>query len=267
MKNKYLSVGLGCGFDWHDYYQTQEFLKGENGYAVSDGEIQDLIVQFICERFPSSPEYMDGVKSAVINKKEYEYPIYYNGSLLDADVCSASITIEKDGLPSVNAQYNGYCTDASFSVMEIEEGKERYYVSERFLAPYKGCPCVDRMYHLPFKDVNEAEAYKKTLQADIEKYATMAGSCRYLNFSSSAAYEGFNSLLEKADMPDNIRRTAASEAILQICGDSVNELWYRLQEQAISLMEKTKTSAFDPMFDLDVEKHILRMKGCAEKHM
>lgn len=170
------------GFDWHDSYSTNEFLKNDQGeYAITstDDKNKDAtVLATIAKHMHQSlqevgfdSQYSDSngniirtVHVGLINIPSVEEIIQHltNRTIFK---CVSSLDdiaeIETEVNPedyTLNSYYSGgsfYSTH--YTAYEIEPEDILYIAIENFHVPTKGVPAVERFYKMPFVELKDAE--------------------------------------------------------------------------------------------------------------
>jgi hypothetical protein len=109
--------------------------------------------------------------------------------------------------------------------MKISRLSEHAIVTEDFLAPSKGVPVVQRMYHDIFDGQDAAQGYAESLRLHEFQYP-------------------------------------ASIAAFLVCNKEkvTHGEWYRLQREAMELMEEKGQTPLDSSFHIFVKAHIENLK-------
>lgn len=164
------------GMDWHDSCTRTEYIKSsENEFGfdsykeAKEALINDIIKTFPkhedlirksfdkeeCITFPVQIEKEDPLTHKVI-KKDPEKIIDENGIVYYEN----EVTLDPSQMKLKMEYMFGQVNYSSY--YKINEVKHPVYaVIENFLAPFKGIPSVERMYHKPFDSVKEASDYIK----------------------------------------------------------------------------------------------------------
>ena len=113
----------------------------------------------------------------------------------------------------------------SVCFMKISRLSEHAIVTEDFLAPAKGVPVVQRMYHDIFDGQDAAQGYAESLRLHEFQYP-------------------------------------ASIAAFLVCNKEkvTHGEWYRLQREAMELMEEKGQTPLDSSFHIFVKAHIENLK-------
>lgn len=173
MKNMYLYVEVGGGIDYHDYSRHYEQMKYDGNYQIPSDKLNDVIFAHMLETVLVPDESVEPLRKALEEKKEFTCPIYANAEAKeknelevweedDMKISEASINLKFSDNEIVlyyEYMFGQYTGEAFYWSYEIESGDEVYTVVKEYLCPMKGCPSLDRLLHMPFASLEEAEKY------------------------------------------------------------------------------------------------------------
>ncbi|MCM1305280.1 MAG: hypothetical protein NC306_14420 [Butyrivibrio sp.] len=113
----------------------------------------------------------------------------------------------------------------TYRVEDIPDDQLGYVVTEDFLAPFKGIPLVQRLYHDIFDDQEAAQSYAENLKLHELQYPT-------------------------------------SIVTFLICnkGNASQQKWYQQQKEAMRLMEEKGQTYLDDSFHILARHHIENLK-------
>ncbi len=167
------------GIDWHDSYEITKQLEEDLSYSIKNPDmvIAKHLYSMITEMQSSTIEEgekirevklqdipsFDDVLKAVINGEKITLT-----SPEEQDCYGTACELGFDYLPedkSVSFYYAYGQVDyhGSYVETEIPDDKVQYLVVENFLAPTKGVPSVQRMYHAPYLIEEEGRKALKEL--------------------------------------------------------------------------------------------------------
>lgn len=162
MKNlTFINVSTYGGMDWHDCKITNEQLKENGAYAITNPTkvitehlykelckvyTEEENIRTILENIPS----IQTIENCIENKKNF------------SATSSDGMTIEVVWNAEENTLYEYYYggqvfVKLTYEVSTIKENNILYFVTENFLCPAKGVPTVSRFYHMPYTTEKEAE--------------------------------------------------------------------------------------------------------------
>ncbi len=211
------------GIDWHDSCETSEQLEENGTFSIQNPDeviakhIYEMITGMECNEYKNDeivesvrlediPTYED-ILGFVTDGKEFHLT-----SPEEADCYGVAYELgfsynPKDKSVSFYYGYGQGDYHGSYIVSEIPDDKVHYLVVENFLAPRKGVPSIQRMFHKPYETENAARKAAKKLKK----------------------HEGYNSQIEII--------VSNKES------DAENE-WYNLNLEAINLMNKATDVPF-----------------------
>lgn len=247
----YINISTYGGIDWHDSFTVYLQLKVDDSYFIEEQAVPEVIANHIAKLFPYVEDIKEKVLCAIAEKSSFRFMIK------KAEKDCAGNTTYKDCEthygPDGGAWHENEATfdgkeltmteDFAFGqvsyfseyrVMDIPDESLGFIVTENFLAPTKGVPVVERLYHDIFDDQKAAEAYADNLK--IHEYNS--------GFVSSVV----NFLICNKD---EVRQSE----------------WYQLQKEAMELMAAKKQTHLNDSFSIFVKHHIENLnqlnQGCA----
>lgn len=264
--NNYVKMAYESGIDYHDTYCKVEQIKWNGKYEVSKTDLPKIACKYIFEYFPPKADHIEKVKKAIYEGTSYCYPVDYADAGEDddfgEDAYMMCIGKQEQDVIEVRGSFREINYNLYFHLYSIEDGKERYWVSEDFLAPFKGCPLIERLYHEPFNDARAAEEYCGILKKQISETAVKAGGRPCYKFETEAEKKEYvnNVMQGSIGFTNDVRGMVSSFPSLKI--DDFDKIkssrWYILQKQAMDLMKKKNTTPFSNpcLFNIDTESHI-----------
>ncbi len=183
---KYMEYG---GVDWHDSREITDQLEEDGTFSINNPEeviakhMYGLISGMCCEtekqgvvirrtQLESYPSYED-VLEAVVNGKKI-----FLTSPEEIDQYGSAHELEFTYDPEKNSVYYYYGYGqvdyhGTYDVSDIPDDNVHYIVVENFLAPTKGVPTIQRMFHEPYSTESEARTAKDELKLH-DNYDTRA---------------------------------------------------------------------------------------------
>lgn len=212
------------GIDWHDsrthlsqiLNQNNEHLHASHSAALK-AVINDIILMY--------PDFYNDIMNAFQSGQIFVAPMKLdNGQDCEIIVEKDKVFYERDitinpNELSIHVSYLFGQVEfvTNYSIREVNCPK--YFVIENFLATAKGVPSVERIYHIPFDTLEQANEYKSGLKPHSDLCPSEIGI---------------------------------------FCNDvsSLNQEWLLLQYKIIKLIEITGASWYDNSFSIFMKKHI-----------
>lgn len=242
----YITASTYGGIDWHDSHTIHEQLGSGGSYNIEEDLIPEAIADHIVRSFPYVENLREQVIQALSERSCFQFDIkdtetdsagnvtYRDCAAYEAD---GRVYFEKEAVFDGCGQkltwhyaFGQVSYTTSYYVVEIPDDQLGYIVTEDFLAPSKGIPVVQRLYHDIFDDQDAAKSYAENLKL-----------------------HGFT-------YPKSI-------ATFLVCNkrDVIQEEWYRRQKEAMRLMEEKGQSYLDDSFHIFINCHIENLKKLSGK--
>lgn len=237
----YISTSTYGGIDWHDSHTVYEQLKSNNSYNIKEEMVPEAIADDIFKEFPYVENIREKVLQALSEKSCFRFIVKSGekdsaGNMVykDCETYEADGKIYYENEAAFDGEKKTLTLDYAFGqvsytttyyVKDIPDDQIGYIVTEDFLAPSKGVPLVQRLYHDIFDDQEAAQSYAENLKLH---------ECRY----------------------------STSIVTLLVCNkESVTQNeWYQQQKEAIKLMEEKGQTYLDESFYIFAETHIKNLK-------
>ena len=237
----YITASTYGGIDWHDSCTIHEQLKSNGSYNIEKDKIPEAIAEDIARNFPYVEDIREKVLEVLSEKSCFRFAIKDvqtdsegNVSYQDCRSCEVDgrIWFEMEaafdgGKQTLTQEYAfgqvSYTT--AYLAEDIPESQLGYIVTEDFLAPAKGVPVVQRMYHDIFDGQDAAQGYAESLRLHEFQYP-------------------------------------ASIATFLVCNKEkvTHGEWYLLQKEAMELMEEKGQTHLDGSFHIFVKGHIENLR-------
>lgn len=237
----YITISTYGGIDWHDSRTIYEQLKCDGSYNIGKEVVPEVIADDIARDFPYMENIREKILQALSEKKRFQFAIKVEetdseGKITykDCESCeiNGQIYLEQEAVfdgskLTLSRDYAfgqvSYLT--SYYVEDIPYDQLGYIVTEDFLAPVKGVPLVQRLYHDIFTDMDAAQNYAEGLK------------------------------LHELQYPESI-------VTFLVCNRQKTSLqpWYQREMEAIRLMEKTGQTYLDESFCIFTKTHIENLK-------
>ena len=237
----YITASTYGGIDWHDSRTIHEQLKSNGSYNIEKDKIPEAIAEDIAKNFPYVEDIREKVLQALSEKTCFRFMVKseekdsmgnvsYQDCVIyedDGGACyesEAAFDGEKLTLTQEYA-FGQVSYTTAYYIEDIPDSQLGYIVTEDFLAPSKGIPVVQRMYHDIFDGQDAAQGYAESL--------------RLHEFQYPASIVAF--------LVCNKEKVTHGE-------------WYRLQREAMELMEEKGQTPLDDSFHIFVKGHIENLK-------
>ena len=237
----YITASTYGGIDWHDSHTIHKQLEINGSYNIGIGLIPEAIADDIVRDFPYVEDLREKILQALSEK------ICFQFDFKDMETDSAgnvtyrdSPTFEGDGriyyereavfdgskqALTRNYAFGQISYTTTYHVEEIPDDQLGYIVTEDFLAPSKGIPLVQRLYHDIFDGQDAAQSYAKSLRLHEFKYTTSIVTFLVCNKKKVSQDE-----------------------------------WYLQQKEAMRLMEEKGQTYLDDSFHIFTRCHIESLK-------
>lgn len=237
----YISTSTYGGIDWHDSRTIYEQLKINGSYNIAEDKVPETIADDIARDFP----YVENIREKILQALSEKSCLRF--AIKDAETDSEGNVTYKD---CETSEFDGHTyleSEAAFDgskltlrrdyafgqvsyittyhVEDIPDDQLGYVVTEDFLAPFKGIPLVQRLYHDIFDDQEAAQSYAENLKLHELQYPT-------------------------------------SIVTFLICnkGNASQQKWYQQQKEAMRLMEEKGQTYLDDSFHILARHHIENLK-------
>lgn len=242
----YITTSTYGGIDWHDSRTIYEQLKSDGSYNIGEDEVPQAIADDIAKDFPYVENIREKILQALSGKTCFQFAIKEEETDNEGNVTYKDCeTSEFDGQTYLEreAVFDGskrtFRRDYAFGqvsyittyhVEDIPDDQLGYIVTEDFLAPFKGIPLVQRLYHDIFDDREAAQSYAENLKLHELQYPTSIVTFLICN---------------KENVPQ--------------------QKWYQQQKEAMQLMEEKGQTYLDDSFHILVRHHIENLKKLENK--
>ena len=237
----YITTSTYGGIDWHDSRTIYEQLKSGGSFNIGEEIVPEAIADDIAKDFPYVEDIREEILQALSEKSFFRFAIKEEETDSDGNVTYKDCeTSEFDGQTYLEreAVFDGskrtlrrdyafgqvsYIT--TYHIEDIPDDQLGYIVTEDFLAPTKGVPLVQRLYHDIFDDQDAAQSYAENLKLHDFKYST-------------------------------------SIVTFLVCnkGNVTRQEWYQQQKEAMQLMEEKGQTYLDDSFQIFAKCHIENLK-------
>lgn len=242
----YITASTYGGIDWHDSRTIHEQLKCNNSYNIGKEAVPEVIADDIAKDFPYVENIREKILQALSQKTCFQFAIKAEktdseGKITYKDCESCEMNgqtyLEQEAVfdgseltLSRDYAYGQISYITSYYVKDIPDDQLGFIVTEDFLAPFKGVPLVQRLYHDIFADLDAAQDYAKSLK------------------------------LHDLQYPKSI-------VTFLVCNRQKTSLqtWYQREMEAIRLMEKTGQTYLDESFCIFTKTHIENLKKLPTK--
>ena len=242
----YITASTYGGIDWHDSRIINEQLQYNGSYNIDEAYVPQAIADDIAKDFPYVESIREKVLQALSEKSCFQFMIRLeekdsSGNVAYRD-CAAYESYGKVYLEN-EAAFDGneraltldyafgqvsYIT--TYHAEDIPDDQLGYIVTEDFLAPFKGIPVVQRMYHDIFDGLEAAQDYA-------ENFRLHGLECQPSIATLLACHKG------------NVTRTD----------------WYRQQKEAMRLMEEKGQTYLDESFCIFVLGHVKKLEKMGDR--
>lgn len=237
----YITTSTYGGIDWHDSRTIYEQLKSGGSFNIGEEMVPEAIADDIAKDFPYVEDIREKILQALSEKSCFRFAIKEAETDSEGNVTYKDCeTSEFDGQTYLEreAVFDGskrtLRRDYAFGqvsyiinyyVEDIPDDQLGYIVTEDFLAPTKGVPLVQRLYHDIFDDQDAAQSYAENLKLHDFKYST-------------------------------------SIVTFLVCnkGNVTRQEWYQQQKEAMQLMEEKGQTYLDNSFQIFAKCHIENLK-------
>lgn len=242
----YITASTYGGIDWHDSHTIYEQLKSNGSYNIGKEMVPEAIADDIARDFPYIENIREKILQALSQKTCFQFAIKTEetdseGKITykDCESCemNGQIYLEQEAVfdgskltLSRDYAFGQVSYITSYYVEDIPDDQLGFTVTEDFLAPVKGVPLVQRLYHDIFTNLDAAQDYAKSLK------------------------------LHDLQYPKSI-------VTFLVCNRQKISLqtWYQREMEAIKLMEKTGQTYLDESFCIFTETHIENLKKLPTK--
>lgn len=237
----YITASTYGGIDWHDSRTIHEQLRNNGSFNIEDEQVLETIADDIAKDFPYAENIRNKVLQALSEESCFQFMIKSeekdgNGNTIyeDCGIYKADGKTYYENEAAFDGKKRTLTRDYSFGqvsyitayhVEDIPDDQLGYIVTEDFLAPTKGIPLVQRLYHDIFDDQEAAQSYAKNLKRHDFKYPT-------------------------------------SIVTFLVCNrqETVQQTWYQTEKEAMMLMEEKGQTYLDDSFHIFAKYHIEHLK-------
>lgn len=242
----YITASTYGGIDWHDSRTRNEQLKYNNSYNIGKEAVPEVIADDIAKDFPYVENIRENILQALSQKTCFQFAIKTKETdsegkttYKDCESCemNGQTYLEQEAVFDGNEltlsrdyAYGQVSYITSYYVEDIPDDQLGFIVTEDFLAPVKGIPLVQRLYHDIFDDQDTAQNYAKNLK------------------------------LHDLQYPKSI-------VTFLVCNRQKTSLqpWYQSEMDAIKLMEEKGQTYLDDSFCIFTKSHIENLKKLSTK--
>ena len=242
----YITASTYGGIDWHDSRTIYEQLKNNGSYNIRKEVVPEVIADDIARDFPYVKNIRVNILQALSKKSCFQFAIKAEETdsegkttYKDCESCemNGQTYLEQEAVFDGNEltlsrdyAYGQVSYITSYYVEDIPDDQLGFTVTEDFVAPFKGVPLVQRLYHDIFDNLDAAQDYAKSLK------------------------------LHDLQYPKSI-------VTFLVCNRQKISLqtWYQREMEAIRLMEKTGQTYLDESFCIFTETHIENLKKLPTK--
>lgn len=233
MKNTYIRRTVTGGLDWHDISSESEFLKETGAFEIKDvaktiakDVYEHLRTMRISTENPGSVTVLANIPSLEEITKNIRDKKEFTVASADGFELLACWKPENNALQQFF--YAGQVTyDVEYGIREIEQKNVVYVAIENYLTPMKGIPSIERFYHGPFTDIDDAKREFDRIQ-------------KYINARGTEGVRPELLIIDK----QKIRRTE----------------WFRYNRQVIRLLEENPQLDTADNFRIQVQAHLETIK-------
>lgn len=242
----YITASTYGGIDWHDSRTRNEQLKCNDSYNIGKEAVPEVIADDIAKDFPYVENIREKILQALSQKTCFQFAIKTEETdsegkttYKDCESCkmNGQTYLEQEAVFDGNEltlsrdyAYGQVSYITSYYVEDIPDNQLGFIVTEDFLAPVKGIPLVQRLYHDIFDDQDTAQNYAKNLKLHVLQY------------------------------PKSI-------VTFLVCNRQKTSLqpWYQSEMDAIKLMEEKGQTYLDDSFCIFTKSHIENLKKLSTK--
>ena len=176
----YITASTYGGIDWHDSRTILEQLKNNGSFNIKADQVPETIADDIAKDFPYVENIREKIVKALSEKSCFQFMIKSEekdtaGNVTYKD-CGTHETDERtyyENEATFDGENQTLTRDYAFGqvsyittyyVEDIPDDQLGYIVTEDFLAPVKGVPLVQRLYHDIFDNPDAAQHYADNLK-------------------------------------------------------------------------------------------------------
>lgn len=242
----YITASTYGGIDWHDSRTRNEQLKRDGSYNIGKEMVPEVIADDIAKDFPYVENIREKILQALSQKTCFQFAIKAKETdsegkttYKDCESCemNGQTYLEQEAVFDGNEltlsrdyAYGQVSYITSYYVEDIPDNQLGFIVTEDFIAPVKGVPLVQRMYHDIFDDQDTAQSYADNLKLHDFKYPTSVVTFHVCN-----------------------KRKVSQEK------------WYQQQKEVMRLMEEKGQTYQDESFCIFAKTHIENLKKLPTK--
>lgn len=242
----YITASIYGGIDWHDCRTINEQLKSNGSYNMRKEMVPEVIADDIARDFPYVENIREKILQALDQKTCFQFAIKAEetdseGKTTYKDCESCKINgqtyLEREAVfdgseltLSRDYAFGQVSYITSYYVEDIPDDQLGYIVTEDFLAPVKGVPLVQRLYHDIFDNQDTTLNYAENLKLHDLKYPKSIVTFLICNRQKTS-----------------------------------RQTWYQNEMEAIKLMEKKGQTYLDDSFCIFTKGHIENLKKISTK--
>ena len=237
----YITASTYGGIDWHDSRIINEQLQYNGSYNIDEALVPQAIADDIARDFPYVEDIREKVLQALSEKSCFRFMIKSeekdsagNVTYQDCEIYeeNGNTYYEEEAAFDGNERaltrnyvFGQVSYTTTYYTDDIPDDQLGYIVTEDFLAPRKGAPLVQRLYHDIFDDQDAAQGYAKDFKLHELKYPKSIVTFLICNKEKTTQTE-----------------------------------WYRQQKEAMRLMEEKGQTYLDESFSIFAQRHIENLK-------
>ena len=176
----YITASTYGGIDWHDSRTIYEQLRNNGSFNIGKEVVPEVIADDIARDFPYVENIRKKILQALSEKNCFRFAIKTEetdseGKITykDCESCemNGQIYLEQEAVFdgskltfSRDYAFGQVSYITSYYIEDIPDDQLGYIVTEDFLAPVKGVPLVQRLYHDIFANLDAAQNYAESLK-------------------------------------------------------------------------------------------------------
>lgn len=237
----YITASTYGGIDWHDSRTIHEQLRNNGSLNIRDGQVPETIADDIAKDFSYVENIQEKVLQALFEKSYFQFMIQSaekdaagNVTYKDCETHEADGQTYYENEATFDGEKQTLTRDYAFGQVsyittyyawDIPDDQLGYIVTEDFLAPVKGVPLVQRLYHDIFDNLEAAQHYAQNLKLHNLRY------------------------------PKSI-------VTFLVCNrqEVSGQPWYQNEKEAMRLMMEKGQAYLDDSFCIFTKKHIEKLK-------
>lgn len=244
----YLTASTYGGIDWHDSHTINEQLKSNGSYNIGEEMVPKVIADDIAKDFPYIKNIRENILKALSEKTCFQFMIKSeekdaagNVTYKDCETLEADGQIYYEDEAIFDGEKQTLTQDYAFGQVsyittyyawDIPDDQLGYIVTEDFLAPAKGVPLVQRLYHDIFDEPDAAQHYADKFKLHDLRY------------------------------PKSI-------VTFLVCNrqEVSGQPWYQNEKEAMRLMAEKGQAYLDESFCIFTKNHIENLKNLPTKEL